>query len=164
MKTIQPHQRRAIFAIMDNLGLDKEQLYMVVDAVTGSPSVSALSEQQANEVLAELRERQKAAGVQPKASKRKKAATKPGGVTPEQQDKIWAVLGELEKYDETPSEVSHRKRLCGIIRHELGVDAAPSKPFQWLDGKQGARLIDALVRYVASASRKASRRGRVADG
>lgn len=164
MGAIQDYQKRTIYAISRSLGLDNELLHTLVEGVTGCCSIKALTEEQARQVVDELKARQKTAGIQPPAPARKKALEKPGGITRQQQGKVWALLGELEKYDTKPSKAGYKQRLCGIIKKELGMDAAPSAPFQWLTMKQGIKLIDALDRYVTQAERKAIREGRVPHG
>lgn len=118
--------------------------------------------------MKELKTRQRMAGITPPPPKNKRAAApaKPGGVTREQQGKMWALIGELEKLDAAAgrARVDHRKRLCGVIKKACGVDAAPASPFAWLDMAQGIAIIDMLKRILRSEEKKAVRKGCVASG
>jgi hypothetical protein len=164
MKPIEPHQLRTIFAIGRSLGMDNDDLHALVEGQTGHCSIKQMSSQEAYDVIGDLKARQKSAGIVPPPSKRKSSPAKPGGVTKEQQGKMWALIGELEKLDTTPGATNHRQRLCGVIKKELNIDAAPSNPFSWLTMEQGKQVIDALNRYVKSAYKTAARKGGVGCG
>ena len=164
MKSIQPQQMRTIYAISRSLGIDNEELHCLVEGVTGLASIKALSEAQAEMVVAELKTRQKAQGIAPRAKSTAPKASRPGGITSRQQAKVWALIGELEKLGTGPAKGTHRDRLCGVIKKELGMDAPPSNPFAWVTMKQGIQLIDALKRYVEHEAKKYSKRGCVASG
>ena len=99
--------------------------------------------------LAELQGRKATPG-----RKGKEHPSRPGGVTSGQQKKIWALMYELQKYDEAPGTASLGDRLCAVIKKELKVDAVARTPFVWLDGDAGNKLIEILKRYVESARRK----------
>lgn len=168
MGGIQPVQMKTIYAIARSLGLDSDELHALVSALTEQDSIRALGESEAAEVVTELKRRQRAAGIQPPPPRNKRAATpaKPGGVTREQQSKMWALIGELEKLDAAAGRElpNHRARLCGVIKKACGVDAAPASPFAWLDMQQGIEVIDTLKRILRSEEKKAVREGRVASG
>ena len=51
------------------------------------------------------------------------------------------------------------KRLCGVIKKELHIDAVPDKPFLWLGFDEGSKLIEVLKAYVKSAEHKAMKGG-----
>lgn len=60
----------------------------------------------------------------------------------------------------SPSEAKVKDRLCGIIFKELGIKVNPKGDiFKGFSERQGAKLIDALKRYVMSAKRKGGGNG-----
>lgn len=160
MKTIQQFQIKKIFAIGHALGIagsgsGEDELHVLVDGMTGKDSVKALTYAEAGEVITRLEELQgKPASPRPYRKRPVEHSEKPGGVTSGQQKKIWALMYELKKYDAVPNSISLGDRLCGIIKKELGMDAAAKDPFAWCTYKQGNQLIETLKGYVASAKRK----------
>lgn len=157
-KPIQPWQRKRIYGIARALGMtthssDKDDdLHLLVDAVTGKESMSALSYGDANKVISELEHRQRHGGGTAPA---KKHPETPGGASADQQKKIWAMMYELASYDPTPSTASLGDRLAGIIRKELQIDATAQNPFAWLDSAQVVHLTDKVLKpYIRSAKRK----------
>lgn len=165
MKPIQPWQIKVMYAVSRSIGMDSDALHTMVMGLTEKESIKTLTEEQAACVIAELKKRQQPTAIAPPAkSKNKGSITKPGGVTAEQQSKVWALIGELEKLDAVPKKGNYRIRLCGIIKKEFGMDAAANNPFHWLDMKDGIRLIDTLKRYVAQEKKKAARKGSAAYG
>lgn len=160
MKTIQQFQIRKIYAIGHALGIvdpgsGGDELHVLVDGMTGKDSVKSLTYAEAGDVISRL-EGMQGKAVSPKPSRKRQAEhkEKPGGVTSGQQKKIWALMYELKKYDTAANEVALGDRLCGIIRKELGMDAAAKDPFVWMSFPQGNRLIEILKNYVASAGKK----------
>lgn len=153
-KLIAKEQIRTIYALGAASGIlergnKADDLHGLVDALTGSSSISRLTEAQGRTVIAELRRR---AGDAPQSRRKpKQHPTTPGGVTEGQQRKIWKLMYELAKI--SPSGAAIGERLCGVIRKELGVDAVPPDPFRWMDYKQGGRLIESLKKYVNHADR-----------
>ncbi|MDL2294917.1 DUF1018 domain-containing protein, partial [Ruminococcaceae bacterium OttesenSCG-928-D13] len=134
----------------------------------GKDSIKALTFAEAGQVVADLTERQKLAGIAPPPRKAAKGyPTKPGGVTREQQSKMWALIGALEKLDAangTTGKGDHRQRLCGAIKKATGQDAAPGNPFKWLTMEQGIEVIDLLKRITTSEEKRALRKGCVGHG
>lgn len=156
MGRIDPCQMKQIYAIAGAMGMTErgnpeDQLHLLVEGMTGKTSVAALTGREAELLIGRLCALQ---GNQAPAKRRREPPSRPGGVTPAQQKKIWALMYELQKYDQEPAAVSLGERLCAVIKKELGVDAVPRKPFAWLDFKAGNRLIEALKGYVESAGRK----------
>lgn len=164
MKPIENWQFKKMYAIAGSLGMvgrgREDDLHVLTAALTGKESLKSLSYSEAATVIAELEVRQ---GNNPIPRRKKSAApSRPGGITPEQQAKVWALIGELEKYDKRPgSRGSHKQRVCVVIKKEFGMDASPTSPFQWLTMKHGIQLIDALKRYVGHEHRKAEQKGGV---
>ncbi len=69
MSGIQTHQMKTMYAVARSLGMDNDALHALVAGVAGAESIKALTALQADEVIRELKARQKSAGVQPSAPK-----------------------------------------------------------------------------------------------
>jgi hypothetical protein len=154
MKKIEQFQIRKIYAIGNALGIvesgnGEDELHVLVGGATGKESIRELTYREAAEVISRL----EALQGRPAPSKGK-GHSRPGGVTPGQQKKIWALMYSLKACDRKPSEVGLGDRLCAVIRKELKMDAAAKDPFAWLSCEQGNQLIEMLKRYVESAKRK----------
>ncbi|MCI8604922.1 MAG: hypothetical protein HFE79_12390 [Ruminiclostridium sp.] len=66
--------------------------------------------------------------------------------------KIFGLMYELAAL--SPSEAKVKDRLCGIIQKELGIEVNPRTDiFKGFSERQGAKLIDAIKRYVRQAKR-----------
>ena len=160
MKTIEQFQIRKIYAIGGALGIkgsgtDEDELHMLVGGITGKASIKSLTYKEACAVIARLEELQGKAASPKQGNRRpKEHKSTPGGVTPGQQKKIWALMYELKKYDEVPNDVQLGDRLCAVIKKELGADAVAKNPFVWMSFRQGNNLIEILKGYVKSARRK----------
>lgn len=160
MKTIRQFQIKKIYAIGHALGIigsgsGEDELHVLVDGMTGKDSVKALTYAEAGDVISRLEELQgKAASPTPSRKRQVEHKENPGGVTSGQQKKIWALMYDLKKYDAVPSGAALGDRLCGIIKKELGMDAAAKDPFVWMSFQQGNKLIEILKNYVASAGKK----------
>lgn len=158
MATIDVQQIKKIYAIGQALGIvergnDSDNLHSLVAAMTGKESVKALTYAEAQAVIAELQKRQGAAPLP--RYKPKTHTERPGGATDGQQRKVWALMYELQKHDAAPSTVSLGKRLCGILKKELHIDAIAEKPFAWIDSATCNKLIEILKKYVANSKSKA---------
>lgn len=162
MRTIEPYQIKKIFAIGNALGITgrdgrEDELHILIYRITEKDSVKALTYKEAAAVINQLERLQgPAASSQPlKPSKKEKEhPERPGGVTSGQQKKIWALMYELKKYDQSPESAPLGDRLCAIIKKELGMDAIAKNPFAWVTFSQGNTLIEKLKRYVESQKRK----------
>lgn len=153
MKGISKEQIRRIYGmgskldIVGSSGRD-DGLHALVYALCGKASVSSLLDAEARLVMRELSRQLSSVPADPgKLSKRHPVT--PGGLTEGQQRKIWKLMYRLQAV--SPSGTPVGKRLCGVIHKEFGIDAAPRRPFQWLDFAQGDRLIECLKGYVRSA-------------
>lgn len=70
--------------------------------------------------------------------------------------KIFGLMYELAKL--SPSDVTVKDRLCGIIKKELGVTVNPKYDiFKGFSERQGAVLIDTIKRYVRAEKRRKER-------
>lgn len=161
MTAIDRQQIRKIYAIGSALGIVErgthdDNLHSLVSSLTGKESVRELTYGEAQRVITDLQRRQ---GASPLPQHRPKShAERPGGATAAQQRKVWALMYQLQAGDAAPSAASLGERLCGIIRKELKVDAAPKQPFAWLDFRACNKLIEILKNYVAHTG------GRAGDG
>lgn len=161
MTAIKPEQLRKIYAIANALGMTskgaaQDELHMLVDSVTGKESIKALTYKEADEVIVELMVRIIGQGAKPYKSSKSKKEHKavPGGISADQQKKVWYLMYELQKFDRSPTTATLGERLCGIIKRELKIDARAENPFIWIDFSKGNKLIERLKQYVASAERK----------
>lgn len=158
MKQIEAFQIKKIYAIANTLGLVEsgshhDELHELISGIAGKDSVKALTYREAAAVIMRLEQLQ-GDNAPPKRKQKKEHTEVPGGVTQDQQKKVWALMYELKKFDETPSPVPLGDRLCGIIQKEFQVTCLPKNPFVWLKFSDGKKLIEILKRYVASAKRK----------
>lgn len=160
MKKIEQNQIKKIYAIANALGIAEsgareDELHILVYGMTGKESIREMSYAEAGEVITRLQGLQgKAASPKTSKKKAKEKTEKPGGVTKGQQKKIWFLMYRLKEQDETANDVPLGKRLCKIIKKELGMDAEAKEPFIWMDFAQGTRLIEILKKYVESAEKK----------
>lgn len=157
MATINVEQIKKIYAIGQALGIvergnDNDALHALVGAITGKPSVKALTYTEAQAVIADLQKRQGAAPLP--RHKPKTRTERPGGATSGQQGKVWALMYELQSRDTAPSTATLGERLSGIIKKELKVDSTPQQPFIWLDFKTCNKLIEVLKNYVANVKKQ----------
>ena len=148
-KMVQDWQIRTIWAIANNLGIDKDDVH----AMAESESLKNISFAKANEILDRLRKEQ--GSYTPPKKDKKQHSEVAGMATEGQQRKVWALMYQLQKYDKTVNTASLGERLCGIIKKELKVTAKPSTPFAWLNFNSTNKLIEILKKYVDSASKKA---------
>lgn len=124
-------------------------------------SVSALTNSEFRAVQAELLEKLKLKNrTEPLEQRRRKQHEEtPGGVTAEQQRKIWRLMYQLRDLDHTPSRATLGERLCGIIRKQLHRDCTPDQPFRFLSLADGWRLIEILKSIVGTAGKEAAASG-----
>lgn len=162
MGTATKQQIGKIYAIGNALGIvvrgtHDDDLHALVETLTGKASVAKLAEPEAAAVIAELERRQGSHHPTPTAQSqpRERYSQVPGGITKDQQRKVWALMYQLRDLDATPSTATLGERLCGIIRKDLQQDTTPENPFSWITFQAGRKLIEALKKYVANARRKA---------
>lgn len=117
-------QRKAIFGMCGQLGMSEDDRHALVLGVTGKESTKELTDRETEDVLRELRKR--LGGETAPPEKRNPKAYRPevpGMITNRQKGRAFALLYDLKKYDETPSEISDGARMAGIIRKELKITA-----------------------------------------
>lgn len=160
MAAIQTWQIKSIYALAGGLGMverasHEDALHLLVGGLTGKASVKELDSAEAGNVLAELHERMKLSNAPvPKATTKKEHSTTPGGVTADQQRKVWALMYSLRKFDLVPNPASLGTRLCGIIKRQFGVTGFEREPFCVLQFEQGRELIEILKQYTTTAELK----------
>lgn len=153
---ISDAQRRQIYGLAKQLGISKgsrdDELHALIYRETGRYGVSELSASQGQQLLQVLRSMTAKLKPQPapKATKKEHPET-PGGVTADQQRKIWRLMYRLR--DANPSGVGLGDRLCAVIRKQIKVDCTPKDPFRFITFAQGWKLIEALKGIVASAEK-----------
>lgn len=139
-------QIRAIYSLGRALNLAAgsrdDLLHQLIESRTGQESVKELTTAQAEEIIRMLKDQMRGSTVLTNRSDSMSAG---------QIRKVWQLMYRLRDLDEAPSKVSVGTRLCGIIRKELGVSAAPKAPFRWLDYQQGNRLIEHIKFYIKTA-------------
>ena len=158
MRKIDPYQMKKIYAISGALGMTEQgnredELHLLVAGLTGKESLKELTYREAQAVIGRLSQIQ-GSQAPPNPKREREHPSRPGGVTSGQQKKIWALMYELQKYDEAPSTVSLGERLCAVIKKELGTDAIARTPFAWINFEQGSRLIEALKKYIENTRKK----------
>ncbi len=164
-QAITKEEIRRIYALGAGAGLvmssgsREDLLHDVVRRMTGKDSVSALTHDEFRAVQYELMEKLKMKNRQePLSRKSKRHEELPGGVTADQQRKIWRLMFLLRDMDEITSRATLGERLCGIIRKQLHRDCTQEQPFRFLSMADGWRLIEILKRIVDHTS------GKEADG
>ena len=149
-------QIQAIYVIGAKCGLvergnKQDNLHNLIYQLTEKESVSELTEEQAAAVIRRLKSEEAAVIA---ADEQVKAF-----ISEAQIKKIFGLMYELAAL--SPSQAKIKDRLCGIIQKELGLKVNPrSDIFRGFSERQGAKLIDAIKRYVRRAKRKGDGNGR----
>lgn len=154
-------ERKRIFGMARQLGINSEELHLLVNGVTGCCSITELDKNQTYAVIAELNSRIKRDNKPKPASSKKDKKIVPGMITPNQQNYCWSMIYRLSELD--PRNASPGERMCGAIKKILGTTAVPQDPFRWVSFDEGRTLIEGLKRYVETAERKAIREGRAVN-
>lgn len=145
-------ERKRIYGLSKKLGMNSDELHLLVKGVTECESIRELDKAQTYEVIRELSRRLDSVKSQSSEEKTKKTSYVPGMITPAQQNYCWKLIYRLAELD--PREKTPGERMCGAIQKILGVTAMVKEPFAWVSFEQGRDLIEGLKRYVASAERK----------
>lgn len=149
-------QIQAIYVIGAKYGLvergnKQDNLHNLIYQLTEKESVSELTEEQAAAVIRRLKSEEAAVIA---ADEQIKAF-----ISEAQIKKKFGLMYELAAL--SPSQAKIKDRLCGIIQKELGLKVNPrSDIFRGFSERQGAKLIDAIKRYVRRAKRKGDGNGR----
>ncbi|MEG1925500.1 MAG: regulatory protein GemA [Ruthenibacterium sp.] len=161
MAAINPYQIKSIYALGGSLGIKggghDDELHVLIQGIAGKTSIKELSYGEAEAILKELRERMKLSNItikRPPVKKKNSYNPTPAGPSAAQIKMIWALMGELERWDTQTANVSIFERLCGIIQKELGVTAFERQPFQFVKADDITRLKKAIEGYTMSAYKK----------
>ncbi len=155
-------QRKTIFAKSKGLGMNSEELHVLVAGLTGCQSLTELTDKQAEAVIGELDAR---GSRNAPPEKRNPKAYKPavaGMMTTEQQSLAWRYIYRLRELDEKPllhddgKPFTVGERMAGAIHKICGITAKSGEDiFRWVSFKDGERLIEKLKMYVNTAERRA---------
>jgi len=133
-------------------GNKQDNLHNLVYQLTEKESVSELTEEEAAAVIRRLKSEEEtitAANVNEQVK---------AFISEAQIKKIFGLMYELAAL--SPSDAKVKDRLCGVIQKELGIKVNPRRDiFKGFSERQGAKLIDAIKRYVRQAKRKAEGNG-----
>lgn len=161
-------QRKVIFGLSKGLNIDKDNLHILVNGLTGCESLTELTDVQADGVIRELRSRmQNSQHTQPPKSKSQEKPAVPGMMTKEQQNLAWRLMYRLQELDSKPklhengTPYTVGERMCGAIYTILGNNMAnpDQEIFDRVTFSDGVKLIEGLKRYVKSAERRAEKGG-----
>jgi hypothetical protein len=157
------NQRRTIYGLATELGIyeknnPNDSLHDMVAAITGKSSIGDLTFTDANQVIGGLRKLKNGTDPLPVKTHKEESSLKyrPGMITPEQRNKIWAYMYNLVEYDINPSKVTIGTRLCKIIEKYLHVTAVKKDPFRFVTFEKAGILIEVMkkmIRYEKSRSR-----------
>ena len=149
-------QTQTLYSLAAVLGLvesgnKEDPFHMIVYRISGKTSVRELTAPEAAAVEAELRRQ-----LREQRPKKKAASPEyPGKMTAGQKAYAWRLLYDLAKL--SPSAVPVGERMAGIVRKVLQEDPCPGHPLNWIKREDGAKLIEALKRYLRNAKRKAAK-------
>ena len=126
-------------------GNKSDDLHSFVYQLTLKESISELDDKQADIVISQLRANLKAITSSKETPK--------AYISSYQISKIFGLMYELASA--SPSDVSIKERLCGIILKELNLKINPKTDiFKGFSERQGAQLIDSIKRYIRAAKKK----------
>ncbi|MDL2217399.1 DUF1018 domain-containing protein [Christensenellaceae bacterium OttesenSCG-928-M15] len=161
-QAISKQEIKRIYALGAGAGLlDRDSrddlLHDVVYTLTAKESISALTQEEFRRVERELLNKYKLGNHQAPLKKRepKSHAETPGGITADQQCKVWALMYALRDLDGPGRKAALGERLCGIIRKQLHRDCTPEQPFRFVTQADGWRLIEAVKGMVDTAKKVA---------
>ncbi|WP_435924828.1 regulatory protein GemA [Paenibacillus sp. DYY-L-2] len=118
---ITPEQRRKIFGLQRQYGIEEDNLRSIVEQISGDRSISALTKEQAIKVIDRLC---KLVGEAPK---------------PREHRATDAMLGKIRQLEKELGWADEPKRLQGFVKKLTGVDR-----IGWLTKQQGMKVIEAL--------------------
>lgn len=90
------NERRRIFGLSKQLGINTEELHLIIHGVTGCESIKELNKAQTYEVIKELNTR---LGDAPRPKKRQTKRTVPGMITVSQQSYCWSMIYRLSELE-----------------------------------------------------------------
>lgn len=128
----------ALWCRARELGLDTDELHLVVRKITRSDSISALSDKQKICVLKEL--------------ERYGANNR---ITVNQRGYIFRLMYLLIEL--SPKDTTLSERLSGVIQKVTGKSADSSNPLRGISKAEAAEVIETLKRYIDTENRKKAR-------
>lgn len=164
-------QRKKIFGKSKGLGINSEELHVLVAGLTGCQSLTELTDKQAEAVIGELDARGSRSSPPEKRNPKAYKPTVAGMMTTEQQSLAWRYIYRLRELDEKP--VLHEdgkpftvgERMAGAIHKICGITAKPGENiFRWVSFEDGAKLIENLKRYVNTAERRVKNKKAKTEG
>ncbi|KEQ23416.1 regulatory protein GemA [Paenibacillus tyrfis] len=130
---ITPEQRRKIFGIQKQHGIETDDLYSLVEQISGNRSISALTKEQGIKLIDRLC---KIVGEVPK---------------PREHRASEAMIGYIRKLEQELGWKDDPNRLLGFMKRMTGVDR-----LEWLTKQQGIKLIEGLKNMRGRADRRAA--------
>lgn len=139
---IKKWQIKRLWGLASKNALSKEDLY----AYCNTDSLHKLSYDEANRIIKSLS--YKPYKKPYKDYKKLNASSVPGMISKGQKKKVWALMYTLKSLDDVENDISLGKRLCAIIKKELGIDALQDNPFLWVEYDDANKLIEVIKKYV----------------
>ncbi len=153
-------QIKRLYSMAGALGLVEsgnkdDPFHQLIYGITAKCSVKELTDKEAKEVEAELRNRM-AVGDSKAVKKRKKPQnpTQPGMMNSGQISKAWALMYRLNEISPASNNADVSDRMYGAIKKILGITPNMKEPFRWVSFKDGNKLIETLKKYISSAEKK----------
>jgi hypothetical protein len=144
-------QKKIIYTLGNELGLvdrmaARDTLHEMILSITGKDRVSDLTNNEARMVIDRLKSNMKGASrIEPKPKTENMASER-------EIKKIWALLFELKKYDETGEHASMQKRLRGFLKKYAGIDDV-----RFLTHEKANAVIEGLKGLVRTQKKKTSK-------
>ncbi|MCD9025766.1 regulatory protein GemA [Cohnella silvisoli] len=132
MEMINADQRRKIFGLQKQYRIEKDDLYSIVEQISGNRSISALSKEQAIKVIDRIA---KLSGEIKKPNREHRAND--------------AQIGKIRKLEKELRWDGDPKRLQGFMGRVVGVE----RPV-WLTPQQASKVIEALKAMKTRADRQ----------
>lgn len=151
LKGITNPQKRHIYAMARELGLDDEMLHGLVFSIVKKEHISDLTVDEAISVIDTLKSNMR--GTQRLKPKQKEPEAPRIGMASEAQiKKIYRLMYEIKNYDK-PGEpsVSIKKRLRGVLKKYQKIDDV-----RFLSAAEAWKVIEELKKMVANEKRKAN--------
>lgn len=149
--------QKHIFGMAKSAGItDNEDLHALVSCACGKTSLKEITRQDYILIIAEIKSRFPMKRMPQKTQPKTRSTS---GMTDGQIRKVWRLMYELKSFDKEANDSTLGKRLCGIIKRELKVDAEVNEPFAWLTYQNGSALIERLKKYVENAEKRCLRGG-----
>lgn len=128
---ISKEQIKNIWGFAKEVGIDKENLYCMIDKISKKDSMKKMTKLQANKLINEL------IAIKDKDKKKQKRTDKGGNkYTESQRKRIYVLTGILGWNDDN-------NRINGFVKRMFKVDR-----IEWLDEYQCSKLIEILKKMI----------------